>query len=321
MSSDGRGELARRGAWPRGRRPASRRRSTPIRASVQASRRGRDRREPRVRGSPARSSSCSAYGALPPGAVHRRHFFVQPASVERLGRRLGGRTRRGAAALASNAHEAGGTSASARGAVAAQRAGDERLSRSIAPRSALRTRASRSSGWLGAQVEQDRRERRRRVRDARRRGSRPGRADAGGQARDARRRRPARTPRRRGGVREEVELDAPRYGAGPGRAACGVGRHERVAGRRRAPAGRRRHGAPSGAGRREDGVGVVELGERVRPGADRRLGRSRSSARSASGTSESRCAGSSGWVAAARKPAMGVAELELDGLARRSPSP
>ena len=204
--------------------------------------------------------------------------LLLPAGLrEQLGRRLGVERDRRRRPWRRTPTTPGGTSASARRPVARRAPRRTIACRSIAPSSALRTRTSRSSGWLGAQVEQDGRERRRRVLDAGHRGIR----------------RPAAPEIGRGEARDAVDLArAERLGGrgvvlGRSRARCargtarragaaglGIGVRERVHRRRRPPSGT----SPPRRAIRATGVRSAWVSSSsvsaIRPGADRRLAKS-----------------------------------------------
>ena len=276
---------------------------------------GRDGRQARVRGGRHREQLQRVRGLAALGRP-LPSFFFQPASVSSLVAALASNAT-GAAALASNAHDPGGTSASARSR-SPPSAPSTIACRSMAPRSALRTRASRSSGWLARRLS-------RTVASVVvgyltlvARDPRPGRPQmAGG--------RPA-TP----STAPELNASAAaassskksssicsRYGAASAGVGVGVRASRPTA---LAPNGTSPPGAPSGRrGVRSAWVSSSSV-ERVRPGADRRLGeRARREVRQrARPTGDAREAAAAS--SRARKPAMGVATVELDRLAGRARS-
>ena len=232
---------------------------------------GRDGREARVRGGRHGEQLRSCTGPCRPSpSTCRPSSSSRPPSSSLVAALASNAT--GAAALASNAHDPGGTSASARR-PSPPSAPSTIACRSMAPRSALRTRASRSSGWLARRLS-------RTVAsvvvgyltlvtagsDARAAG------DGRGEARDAVDGARAERLGGRGVVLEEVELDALEVRHGelwcPSRRGGALSESTDGRGPQRDVATRARHQGD----RREERVGVVELAERIRPGADRRLG-------------------------------------------------
>ena len=215
-------------------------------------------------------SSCIVYGALPPFAVHLPSFFFQPASVEQLGRRLGvERDRRGG--LGVERPRPGRDQRVRAETLPTQRPVHDRLPVD-GPEERLAHPRVAQLGMARAQVEQDGRERRRRVLDAGHRGIR-GQGAGDGRGRPAT---PSTAPELNASAAaasssKKSSSMRSRYGSGelwcPSRSGRAQGVH-RWRGPQRDVAAAALHQGD----RREQRVGVVELAERIRPGADRRLG-------------------------------------------------
>ena len=248
--------------------------STPIPKSVHASR--RRPRPRRAAGSPSAGtlSSSSLYGALPPGAVQTPLLRFQPAASSRL--RGGLRVERhGAAAPASYAHDDGGTrrvGADRRrppSAPAHQRVAVDRPEERLADPYVAQLRMARP------QVEQDRRQGRRRVPHGARR---PAVARGGGDGSGSRPATPSMSPSRRPRrprvvIGVEVDARCARWTAsGPPGSRVGLGVDERV---EASGVGARPSAVSSGPAISAVGVStamrLVELGERVTARADGRL--------------------------------------------------